>query len=168
MKRDRNRPVDPDMLPEYDFKNAVRGKYAGRFTKNSRVFLVPDKPIAPMAERREKRVHWVLAGDYAVEVEIEIAYTAEGKFEPCLEPKTLRFLDEVARRAEEGDLAYLRKVGRVFQAVDKAAKLPSAPRSTVARKSLVRATRTKVQEMREKMDEPKEAIRAEEASATRR
>jgi hypothetical protein len=29
----------------------------------------------------------------------------------------VRLLDEIARRAEQGDLDYLRTVGRVFQAV---------------------------------------------------
>lgn len=32
-------------------------------------------------------------------------------------PTTVRWLDEVALRAEQGDLAYLRRAGRVFQAV---------------------------------------------------
>jgi hypothetical protein len=35
----------------------------------------------------------------------------------CLEPDTVRWLDEVAGKAVEGDLEYLQKVGRVFQAV---------------------------------------------------
>jgi len=70
-----------------------------------------------MKDQREKRKHWVQRGHYAVQVEVELVYPAEDTSEPCLEPKTVRFLDEVARRAEKGDLAYLRKVGRVFQAV---------------------------------------------------
>jgi len=70
-----------------------------------------------MAERREKRKRWVQRGDLAVEVEVEVVFPLEEPSEPCLEPATVRFLDEVARKAEEGDVAYLKRVGRVFQAV---------------------------------------------------
>lgn len=70
-----------------------------------------------MAERREKRKRWVQRGQYAVEVEVEVVYPAEAPSEPCLEPKTVRWLDEIARRAEQDDIAFLRQVGRVFQAV---------------------------------------------------
>jgi hypothetical protein len=70
-----------------------------------------------MNERREKRKRWVQRGRYAVEVEVEVVYPAEDPSEACLEPATLRWLEEIARRAEQGDLDYLRTVGRVFQAV---------------------------------------------------
>lgn len=70
-----------------------------------------------MKERREKRKRWVQRGEYAVEVEVEVVYPAEDPSEPCLEPATVRWLDEVARHAEQGDLTFLRKAGRVFQAV---------------------------------------------------
>ncbi|MGD0464713.1 MAG: hypothetical protein ABSB74_19685 [Tepidisphaeraceae bacterium] len=68
-------------------------------------------------DRREKRKRWVQRGRYAVEVEVEVIYPADDPSEACLEPSVVRFLDEVARRAEAGDVAYLRKVGRVFEAV---------------------------------------------------
>ncbi|MGD0542113.1 MAG: hypothetical protein ABSB33_11390 [Tepidisphaeraceae bacterium] len=68
-------------------------------------------------DRREKRKRWVQRGRYAVEVEVEVIYPADDPSEACLEPSAVRFLDEVARRAEAGDVAYLRKVGRVFEAV---------------------------------------------------
>ena len=70
-----------------------------------------------MNERREKRKRWVQRGRYAVEVEVEVVYPADDPSEACLEPATVRWLDEIARRAEQGDLDYLRTVGRVFQAV---------------------------------------------------
>jgi hypothetical protein len=69
---------------------------------------------AGINERREKRKRWVQRGDYAVEVEIEVVYPAESPDEACLEPATVKFLDEVASRAQRGDLAYLRSVGRAF------------------------------------------------------
>jgi len=70
-----------------------------------------------MNERRERRKRWVQRGEFAVEVEVEVVYPAECPSEACLEPATVRWLDEVARRAEAGDLEYLQKAGRVFQAV---------------------------------------------------
>jgi hypothetical protein len=70
-----------------------------------------------MNERRERRKRWVQRGKYAIEVEIEVVFPDESPDEGCLEPPTVRFLDEVARHAEVGDLDYLRKVGRVFEAV---------------------------------------------------
>ena len=70
-----------------------------------------------MQERCETHKRWVQRGHYAVEVEVEVVYPADCPSEACLEPATVRWLDEVARRAEAGDLAYLQKAGRVFQAV---------------------------------------------------
>jgi hypothetical protein len=70
-----------------------------------------------MNERHEKRKRWVQRGRYAVEVEVDVLYPVDDPSEPCLEPATVRWLDEIARRAEQGDIAYLRTVGRVFEAV---------------------------------------------------
>lgn len=70
-----------------------------------------------MKERREKRKRCVQRGQYAVEVEVEVVYPADDPSEPCLEPATVRWLDEIARRAEQGDVEFLRKAGRLFQAV---------------------------------------------------
>lgn len=70
-----------------------------------------------MAERKEKRTRWVQRGHYAVEVEVEVVYPADDPLQPCLEPKTVRWLDEIALRAELGDVEFLRSVGRVYQAV---------------------------------------------------
>jgi hypothetical protein len=70
-----------------------------------------------MIERREKRKRWVQRGEYAVEVEVDLIYPTDNSSEACLEPETVRWLDEVARRAEVGDIEFLRTAGRVFQAV---------------------------------------------------
>ncbi len=70
-----------------------------------------------MSERREKRKRWIQRGPYAVEVEIEVVFPAEDPTDACLEPATVRFLDEVSRRAERGDIAYLQSIGRVYQAL---------------------------------------------------
>ena len=70
-----------------------------------------------MADRREKRKRWVQRGQYAVEVEVDVLYPEDDPAEACIEPDTIRWLDEIARRAEQGDVDFLRRVGRVYQAV---------------------------------------------------
>ena len=70
-----------------------------------------------MPDKREMRKRWVQRGNYAVEVEVEVVYPADAPSEACLEPNTVRWLDEVARKAEEGDVQFLHSAGRVFQAV---------------------------------------------------
>lgn len=70
-----------------------------------------------MAQRREKRKRWVQRGEFAVEVEVDVVFFEEEPNEPCLEASTVHWLDEIARKAEAGDIEYLQKVGRVFQAV---------------------------------------------------
>ena len=65
--------------------------------------------------RREKRTRWVQRGEYAVEVQVEVIYPVDDPSEPCLEPMTVRWLDEIARRAEQGDVAYLRRAGKVYR-----------------------------------------------------
>jgi hypothetical protein len=73
--------------------------------------------VREMKERREKRERWVRRGRYAVEVEVDVVYPAGDPSEPCLEPATVRWLDEIARRAEKADVAYLRSIGEVFRAI---------------------------------------------------
>ncbi len=70
-----------------------------------------------MTEMREKRKRWVQRGDYAVEVDVDLVFPAEDPSQATLEPATVRWLDEVARKAAEGDLEFLRRAGRVYQAV---------------------------------------------------
>jgi hypothetical protein len=48
---------------------------------------------------------------------VEVVFPADDPAEACLEPATIRWLDEIARKAEEGDIAFMRQVGRDFQAV---------------------------------------------------
>ncbi len=70
-----------------------------------------------MEMKREKRKRWVQRGRYAVELDIEVVYPMSAPETACIEPATAKWIDEVARRAAAGDLAYLKSVGRVFEAV---------------------------------------------------
>lgn len=71
-----------------------------------------------MSEKREKRKRWVQRGRYEVEVEVEVVYPEVDPSEACLEPETVLLLDQVSQRAETGDVAYLRQVGRVFESIE--------------------------------------------------
>ena len=53
-----------------------------------------------MSERREMRKRWVQRGRFAVEVVVEVTCPYDDPSEPCLEPESVRKLDEIARRAE--------------------------------------------------------------------
>jgi predicted transcriptional regulator len=56
MRKPKKPAADPDMLPEYNFSNAVRGKYAGRMPKNPRIHLLPGNTgaIVVAGERRDR------------------------------------------------------------------------------------------------------------------
>lgn len=45
MRRGRSSQESDEMLPEYDFSGGVRGKYAGRFTKDT-IMVVLDPDVA--------------------------------------------------------------------------------------------------------------------------
>lgn len=57
---------------------------------------------------------WVHAGPCVVRVEVEGVYPDEDPSEVCLEPDTLKFLDEVQRLAELGNVDALAKLGEVY------------------------------------------------------
>ena len=55
MGKPRAMAADPDMLPEYDFSNAVRGKYAGRVPRHPRVHLIREDVGAAAATDLHRR-----------------------------------------------------------------------------------------------------------------
>jgi len=65
--------------------------------------------------RRGKVKRFVEAGDMVVVVEVPVLYAPEQPDEPLLEAETVRFLDEVTRRAEAGEKEWLREVGRIYE-----------------------------------------------------
>lgn len=70
--------------------------------------------------KRLKQTRLVHTDRYVVAVEIELVVPDADPSEPCLEPETLRFLREVTERAERGDTEWLRRHGRVYEAMDAA------------------------------------------------
>jgi hypothetical protein len=49
-----------------------------------------------------------------VKVEVDAVVPDADGSEPCLEPSTLKWLDELQRKADAGDLDALSKVGEVY------------------------------------------------------
>ncbi|HEX6984541.1 MAG TPA: hypothetical protein VF170_04155 [Planctomycetaceae bacterium] len=72
------------------------------------------------AGKRLKQARLVQTDRYVVAVEVELVIPDGDRSEPCFEPETLRFLREVTEHAERGDVDWLRRHGRVYEAVDAA------------------------------------------------
>jgi hypothetical protein len=68
--------------------------------------------------KRLKRTRLIQKGRYIVSVEVEMVVPAEDDSEPCYESETVELLREVAERAEQGDIEWLRRHGKVFELVD--------------------------------------------------
>ena len=67
-----------------------------------------------MTGKRIRIPKWVHDRHCVVRVEAEAVIPDADPSEPCLEPETLRWLDELQRLADEGDAEELAKVGEVF------------------------------------------------------
>ncbi len=70
--------------------------------------------------RRIKRTRLVQAEKYVVAVEVEMVVPVDDPDEPCYEVETVQFLREVKEHAEQGDVAWLKKRGKVYAAVEAA------------------------------------------------
>jgi hypothetical protein len=67
--------------------------------------------------RTQRIIQWVVGGNYAVAVEVEAVFPPDDPSEPCLTPQTVRALEELAERAEAGDVGMLRRAGIVYARV---------------------------------------------------
>jgi hypothetical protein len=68
----------------------------------------------PSSNRTQKIIQWVSGGNYAVAVEVDAQFPSGDPSEPCLTPQTVRWLEELAERAEAGDVEALREAGTVY------------------------------------------------------
>lgn len=68
--------------------------------------------------KRIRRTRLVRAGRYVVALDVEMVYPEEDPSEPCYEPETVRLLGEATRRAEDGDVAWLRRHGAVYELME--------------------------------------------------
>src|SRR5262249_53076952 len=69
----------------------------------------------PLRQKRTERVtQWITGGPYAVAVEVDAVIYPERPGEPYLAPETVRFLEQLEKLAEAGDVGALQKAGDVF------------------------------------------------------
>jgi hypothetical protein len=69
---------------------------------------------------RVKRTRLVQRGRYVIAVEVEMVIPPDDPSEPCYEAEAIAFLREVAEHAEQGDMDWLRRRGKVYELVDSA------------------------------------------------
>ncbi len=70
--------------------------------------------------QRIKRTRLIQAEKYVVAVEVEMVIPADDPSEPCYEAETVQLLREIKEHADQGDVAWLTKKGKVYAAVDAA------------------------------------------------
>jgi hypothetical protein len=68
--------------------------------------------------RRVTRNRLIQTDRLIVAVEVEMVIPESDPSEPCLESETVELLREVHEHAVEGDIAWLKTKGKVFQLVD--------------------------------------------------
>ena len=67
--------------------------------------------------QRMKRTRLVQTERYVVAVDVEMVVPVDDPSEPCYEAETINLLREVEERADAGDLAWLRRHGKVYEAI---------------------------------------------------
>jgi hypothetical protein len=67
---------------------------------------------------RIKRIRWIHTDRYVVAVEVELVVPPDDPSEPCYEAETIRLLRDVEEHARRGDVAWLQRHGRVYEAVN--------------------------------------------------
>jgi hypothetical protein len=70
--------------------------------------------------QRIKRTRLVQTEKYVVAVEVEMVIPIDDPSEPCYESETVELLREIKQRAEQGDVAWLARQGKVYAAVEAA------------------------------------------------
>ena len=68
--------------------------------------------------KRIKRVRLIQTEKFVVAVEVEMVIPVDDPSEPCYESETVQLLREVKDRAEQGDVAWLIKQGKVYTVME--------------------------------------------------
>lgn len=68
--------------------------------------------------KRIKRTRLIQQGRYVVAIDVEMVIPRDDPSEPCYESETVELLREVEAHAQNGDVEWLRKVGKVFELVE--------------------------------------------------
>jgi len=67
--------------------------------------------------QRMKRTRLVQSDRYVVAVDVEMVVPVDDPSEPCYEAETINLLREIKQRADAGDLSWLQRHGKVYEAV---------------------------------------------------
>ena len=67
---------------------------------------------------RIKRTRLIQTEKYVIAVEVEMVIPVDDPSEPCYESDTIQLLREVKEHADQGDLAWLTRKGKVYAAVN--------------------------------------------------
>ncbi len=67
-----------------------------------------------------KRTRLIQSAKYVIAVEVEMVIPVDDPSEPCYESETVQLLREVKEHAEQGDVAWLTRRGKVYAAVEAA------------------------------------------------
>ena len=70
--------------------------------------------------QRIKRTRLIQTEQYVVAVEVEMVFPIDDPSEPCYESETVKHLREIKERADQGDLPWLTRHGKVYAAVQAA------------------------------------------------
>ena len=66
---------------------------------------------------RIRRTRLVQTEKYVVAVDVELVIPADDPSEPCYESETIELLRQIRERADQDDLEWLTKKGKVYAAV---------------------------------------------------
>ena len=67
--------------------------------------------------KRISRVRWIHTDRYVVAVEVEMVIPPDDPSEPCYEAETVQLLRAVEEHALRGDVDWLKRHGKVYEAV---------------------------------------------------
>ena len=71
----------------------------------------------PIEGKRLKKMRLIQTDRFVVVVEVEMVVPTDDPGEACYEPQTVKFLKEVREKAETGDLGWLKRHGKVYEAL---------------------------------------------------
>jgi hypothetical protein len=71
-----------------------------------------------IAGKRIKRTRLIQSEKYVVAVEVEMVFPVEDPSEPCYESETVQLLKEIKEHADQEDVAWLSKRGKVYAAIE--------------------------------------------------
>lgn len=67
---------------------------------------------------RFRRTRFIQTERFVIVVEVEMVVPVDDPSEPCYEPETVRLLRDISEHAEQGDVAWLTKHGKVYAAME--------------------------------------------------